>query len=424
MTKTVLGAALLASAMAVCVPVAHAEGADNASYQPLADKGVVLSLSYTAEAAANPSGGLDQKSAYTGQIYAGVDADLGRLVGVPGGSVHVAVTDRRGKSLSQIAIGNNTSVQEVWGTQNIHLAIATYEQKLFGDALDIEAGRSQANIHFLNSSIYCNFQTNSTCGNPTMVFKDSNFTYFPASSWMAHAKLALAPKVQLHAGIYEVNPLRKTNEDNGFNLSTRGGTGFVVPWELNYLGDHDALPTHVTLGGWVDRGDYADPLTGATDKGRSGLYLRADRAISWDARTGRGLQVFGVAMANVDGRVEEAHYLELGVLKTGTLAGRDEDTIGFLVNDQHFSKLALQRMSALQVAAGGTGQIHADEYMMELNYGAQLGSSLRVMPNLQYILHPDQSGAPTRATAIPDAFVVGVKFTIDAFKLAHQLGAR
>ncbi len=37
-------------------------------------------------------------------------------------------------------------------------------------------------------AIYCNFQTNSACGNPTFVFKTSNFTFWPVSSWGAHAK--------------------------------------------------------------------------------------------------------------------------------------------------------------------------------------------------------------------------------------------
>jgi porin len=60
--------------------------------------------------------------------------------------------------------------------------------------------------------------------------------------------------------------------------------------------------------------------------------------------------------------------------------------------------------------------------MMELNYGAQLTPTVRVMPNLQYIVNPDQSAEPYRPTNIPNAFVVGVKFTIDLGKL-FGLGA-
>jgi porin len=238
-------------------------------FQPLAGEGITFALNYTGEAAGNVSGGLRQDAAYTGQVYLGADFDLDRIAGVKGGAIHFAVTNRHGKSLSAIALGNNTSVQEVWGTQNTHLAILTWEQTLFDGRLWFEAGRSQANIHFLNSPLYCNFQSNSACGNPTFVFKNSNFTYFPASSWMAHAKLKLTGNVSAHVGVYEVNPDRKRADDDGFSLSTRNATGVIIPWELTYAREQadTGLPGHYILSGWFDRSDYADPLS--DDRGGS-----------------------------------------------------------------------------------------------------------------------------------------------------------
>ncbi|WP_454278249.1 carbohydrate porin [Sphingomonas sp. Marseille-Q8236] len=400
------------------------------TFQPLADDGITLALNYTGEAAANATGGFARKSAYTGQIYVGADLDFEKIAGITGGGLHLAITNRHGQSLSQIAIGNNTSVQEVWGTQNTHLAILTWEQKLMGGALDIEAGKSQANIHFLNSPYYCHFQTNSACGNPTFVFKNSNFTYFPASSWMARVKLTVADNWFAHAGIYEVNPNRKRPDDNGFSLSFKGGSGFIVPYELGYASDFktDRLPRHYILGGWIDRGDFADPLRddrggisilsgrpAATLKGRSGIYARFDQMLTRpDMNSHRGLGVFGVAMTNLSGRVEERHFLELGLLQTGTFAGRDQDTIGFVINQQSFSDLAMARMRAARVSAGGDANIRRDQYMMELAYGAQVGPAIRLSPNIQYILHPDQTGLPFRRTNIGNALVFGLKFTIDA----------
>jgi porin len=141
-----------------------------------------------------------------------------------------------------------------------------------------------------------------------------------------------------------------------------------------------------------------------------------------DPLSDRGLSLFGVAMTNLSGRVEERHFLELGLLQKGTFAGRDKDTIGFVINQQSFSDLAMERMRAARVAAGGSPDIHRNEYMMELAYGAQIGPAVRISPNIQYILHPDQTGAPFRTQNIDNAFVVGFKFTIDAFSLiASQL---
>ncbi|WP_375194306.1 carbohydrate porin [Sphingobium sp.] len=445
-----MGAACLASVMAFAAPAASAQDkavadetlptarsnatdAGSTSWQPLAGQGVTLSLGYTGEAATNVSGGLHPDAAHAGQIYVGADLDLDRMFGIGGGALHVAVTNRHGHNLAAMAIGNNTSVQEIYGTQNTHLAILTWQQTLLDGRLDIEVGRSQANIHFLNSPLYCHFQTNSACGNPTFVFKNSNFTYFPASSWMAHAKVHFTPKVMLHAGVYEVNPDRKRASDHGFNFSTRNATGVIVPWELSYGTDfsNDRLPRHYILGGWIDRGDYADPLRddrggiailtkrpAATRHGRSGLYFRFDQMLTRpDPASERGLSLFGVAMANLSGRVEESRYLGLGIVQTGTFAGRDTDTIGFAINDQRFSDLAMQRMNAARVAAGGRADIRRHQYMMELAYGLQLSPAIRLSPNVQYILHPDQTGAPDRTKNIRNAFILGFKFTVDAIKL-------
>lgn len=411
-------------------PVADRQADVPKPWQPLADDGVTLALSYTGEAATNVTGGLRRDAAYAGQIYVGADLDMDRIAGIGGGTIHAAITNRHGESLSALALGNNTSVQEIWGTQNTHLAILTWEQKLFNDRLMIEAGRSQANIHFLNSPIYCNFQGNSGCGNPTFVFKNSNFTYFPASSWMIRAKAEVLPHVTVHVGAYEVNPDRKRASDHGFNFSTKNATGVIVPWELGYSNEGKGvrLPGHYIVGGWFDRGDYADPLrddqggiailTGRdpqTRKGRSGLYFRFDQRLTRpDPRSERGLSVFGVAMTNLSGRVEESRFLDFGVVQTGTFAGRDADTIGFMISDQRFSNLAMERMRAARVSAGGDAAVSRHQYMMELAYGAQLGPAIRISPNVQYILHPDQTGAPFRTRDIKDALIFGFKFTIDA----------
>ena len=59
-------------------------------------KGVALRAGYLSESAANPVGGLRQGSAYTHQIDAGFDLDLGKLIDLPGGKSHVLFTERAG----------------------------------------------------------------------------------------------------------------------------------------------------------------------------------------------------------------------------------------------------------------------------------------------------------------------------------------
>jgi porin len=410
-------------------PLAHAQTVTSsnttATQTPgeiLNDHGIQLTLNYTGEAAANPSGGIRQGSAYAGQIYLGADFDLAHIAGWQGATLHVALTQRHGRNLAADDIGNNTSVQEVYGTQNAHLAVFTIEQKLLNNQLDITAGRTVANIAFLNSPLYCDFQSNSACGNPTFIFKDSNFTYFPASAWGGDARYFFNPTTYFHAGLYEVSPLDKETNTNGFNFSGNRDTGVITPDEIGYTTDQALY----ALGGWYDTGAYTDPLNDtagqpallagqpyARHHDRSGLFARFTQNVN-----STGLAVFGVFMTRLSGQENENDYYELGAVQTGTFAGRDADTVGLMVNDQDFSGAFLNNIRIARESAGGTGNIPHREIMMELNYSAQLTPAVRVMPNLQYIVNPDQSGEPYRTKNIPDAFVVGVKFTVDLAKLA------
>lgn len=432
-----LSAAMAAGSIALCAGTAPAHAADPGATpgEILFDKGISLKTDYTGEAASNPSGGIRHSTDYAGQIHVGADLDFDRMANLAGSSAHIDVVQRHGRNLAADAIGNNTSVQEIYGTQDVHLANLTLEQKLFDGRLDITAGRTEANTTFLSSPIYCNFQSNSACGNPTLIFKDSNFTYWPASSWGGDVKGMITDTLYLHAGAYEVNPYDKlTGRGYGIDLRTDQATGAIVPFELGYATSfaNDSLPRHYQIGGWYDDSDYSDPLYDAngneallsgnpyaTDHGRSGAFFRFDQMV-WrpDPDSRRGLTLFGVFMTRTTGRVQENQFYEVGLLQTGTFAGRDEDTLGFLVNDQEFSDLALSGIRAASQSAGGDGAIPKREIMMELAYGAQVTPSIRLSPNLQYIVNPDQFAEPYRTKTIPDAFVVGFKFTVDLARLA------
>ena len=103
--------------------------------------GLTFLLNYTSESAANPIGGIRQGTAYTAQVFFGVDADLSRIAGIDGATFHAIVTQRHGRSLSGDFIGNDTSVQEIFGGgQTSRLTLLSYQQKLFDNRLDVEVG--------------------------------------------------------------------------------------------------------------------------------------------------------------------------------------------------------------------------------------------------------------------------------------------
>ncbi|ASG22382.1 OprB family porin [Nitrospirillum viridazoti] len=400
----------------------------------LANAGLSLTLDYTGEAAANPSGGLRQGSAYAGQLHAGADADLERILGLDGTVLHAALTQRHGRNLAADAIGNNTSVQEVYGLQNLHLLTLTLEKKLLDGRVDMEVGRMVANAAFLNNPLYCHFQTNAICGNPVFVNHVSNYTSAPGSSWAGRVKADLTDTLYAHVGAYEANPRDQSPTGHGLHFGTDGATGVVVPFELGYApGDRaSSLPGHYQVGGWYDSSTYSDPLNdamgrpsvltgrpGMTEAGRWGASGRFDQVV-WRSASNpaRTLSVFGVAMASVSGRAVEDRYFALGVVQTGLVEGRDQDTLGLVITDQRFSDLTLARIAAARASVSSTVSAARHEVMMELAYGMQVTSGVRVSPNLQYIVNPDVTARPFTRDNPADAFVVGLKFTVD---IAHIL---
>ncbi|EJL22487.1 carbohydrate-selective porin [Caulobacter sp. AP07] len=396
---------------------------------------ITWQAAYTGEAAANVDGGLREGQAYAGQILLGADVDLDKAFGWDGTRLHVAVTNRHGDNLVADDVGGSTSVQEIYGAQNTRLARLTLEKSFLDGRLVVEGGRTVANISFLGSPLCNAFQLNAACGNPTFVFKTSNFTWWPVSSWGGHATAWLTPKVYAHVGVYEVNPGHQSDDEHGFDWGASGSTGVVAPFALGYATTfaNDAMPRRYEIGGWYDGADYVDPLrdaTGApaatsgrpyaTRNGRSGAFFRFEQMVTRpDPASHRGLTVFGTAMAGTSGRLVEDHFLELGFVQRGTFKSRPEDTVGFVVTQQKYSHDALENLRLARAAAGGTGTPPSDQVMMELSYGAQLGPSIRVQPNLIYIVHPDQLDEPGRRRDARNAFIVGLRFDINLADLAR-----
>lgn len=389
-----------------------------------ADRGEVVSpkLSYTGEAAATLDGGKNSGTAYAGQLMFGADVNLEAAFGWQGATIKAYGINRHGTNLAASSTGNSTSVQEIYGGQGTRLANLTLEQKLLDDRVVLEAGRSVANIHFLGSELCQYFQGNSACGNPTYVFRTSNFTWWPVSSWMADATTWLTPDVYLRVGAYQVDPSQAEDGQHGLKWSTHQATGWIVPYTIGWRSPASArLRARYELGGWQDNSTYRDPLRDingmpavlsgqdyANRHGRSGAFARFEQQLTGDG-SGRGLTVFGAVLKGTSGQLIEDHFLQAGLVQKGTFARRPQDSIAFVVTQQKYSGIALENLRLARAAAGGSGTPHGSQVMMELSYGIQLTPQLRIAPNLHYIVHPDQFNEPARQRDLPDALIAGLR---------------
>jgi porin len=393
------------------------------------DELVKWGAAYTGEGASNVDGGQREGSAYAGQLYVGADVNLDNAFGWTSTTLHLAAINRHGNNLAKKHLGNSTSVQEIYGGQGSRLVLFSVEKHLLDNKLELEAGRMVANINFLGSDLCQYFQNNAACGNPTFVFRTSSFTWWPVSSWGARSKYWFTPNVYAHIGVYEDNSGHQDDSDHGLIWNTNESNGFIVPFTLGYRTTWDTAryPRTYEFGGWYDKTDYSDPLkdsdgnnaveTGnpyAPLNGRSGIFARFEQVVYRpDPDSKRSLTLFGAALTRSSGELAVDYQLQGGFVQRGTFSGRDDDTVGFVVSQQNYSSEALEDLRLARALNGGSGTPSSNQVMMELSYGYQLTPAIRVQPNLQYIINPDQFAEPGRKNDLDNIFIIGLRFDVN-----------
>ena len=401
--------------------------------QSLLNDGIHLRSIYTGDGAGNVTGGHRQGSDYADELNVGADVDMQTLAGIPGGALHVTVTGRTGRDISIDDVGNNVLANQIYGGQGIRLSELTWDQDLFRNRLDIVAGRMNDAI-FGTSPVNCNFMTNGFCGHVDSLFRAVGLVAYPYSTWGARADAHLSPTLNLLLGASEVNPKQSAYGRNDLNFTLQNDTGLVVPIELDYTTNfkQSAYPTAVQLGGYWDSSKYQDPaynvagtslaLHGGTPQthfGRTGVYAFFNQVVYRpDMNNTRNLRVFGGFTHSLDEPEEIQWGGDAGALYTGPFASRPWDTIGALATVMQFGGREMTYLKEERALAGGSGTPAADEYIFEVNYGVQANSWLRVMPNIQYVVNPDNLATPKQAKATHNALIFGVQLTVNLVRLA------
>jgi porin len=197
------------------------------------EKGVEFSSSYVVNLAGNPSGGLRQGFTYTDNIAFGAKLDLEKLVGWRGAVFTIAATDRNGNSLSQDYIGNQFTVQQVYGGQTIILTDLHLVQKFWDDKAQIKAGRFSAGDDFASSPLYWLYMNNGIDGNPQALPVNTAFTSYPASVWGARLRVDPSPEWFAMGGIYQATSLN-LYRDHGLDWSINNSDGVLMIGQVGW----------------------------------------------------------------------------------------------------------------------------------------------------------------------------------------------
>ncbi len=381
----------------------------------LQNDGITLRAHWTTESAGNLSGGHRQTARYTQQLDAGADFDLDKLWGVPNAKIQFTVTERDGRSLSNEALGNQFSVQELYGAgQNFRLAELNWQQDFLDHRLFMQLGWSPVGDDFARLPAFCSFQNGIICGHANAMTTNSGAHNYPVAQWGGRVKWHATPNFYVAVGAYLDNE-KAGNKDQGFNLSFKH-RGVFVPVELGWSTGRGQLPGVLKLGAYYNTAGTPDVytdingqpagLTGAHflhHNGRSGGYVIADRMVYREGPdSNRGLNLGLMAGVGDKATARFRDFWLLGGHYQGTFPGRDNDVISFMVASGRTNpRLTRYQRDRNRVAPGSVG-IQTYETIAEIDYGAKITPWLTLRPNLQYVFRSGGTGK------IPDAFVIGL----------------
>ncbi len=390
------------------------------------DYGISFRGALINETAGNPSGGVRQATTNVGQGQIGADLDLMKIVGLPGASVHLTEYHDYGTSLSLVGIGNGVRVQEIYkNPYNIfHFGLFTYEQKLWDDRIDIDVGRTATSKYFAHLDLACTFMSGTNCGIPALANSEAGFSLLPSATWGGKVSYQITPELYVMAGAFEVNS--SVQPTSGFDWRTDKATGVTTPIEAGYGTNFktSAYPFDIKGGFYYSNGGHSNPYFNTTGSSlgtfngtatnipvRDGIYLLGDKTV-WrhDDQSLRNVTLIGGWVQPFDNTEVYTSQVFLGAVWTGPFASRKKDSIGFVANYFRLGDLENQFLTDARRRAGSYGTNNPNIYTFELNYNYNLFSGVRLTPNLQYIIHPDNSALP-RVDAPPphNTLVLGLR---------------
>lgn len=399
--------------------------------QALAEKGVFLRANLINQYARNTRGGVDQDDSNVGQFNIGADFDLDKLFGASGGSFHFTVYRDYGHGLNHDVTGTFAKQQYIYKNEYPawHLGLFAYQQKLLDDRLDVLIGRLGTTSYYAKLATNCQFQSGTHCGVPRLINSEAGYSLLPSATWAMNLRYRTSAHTYVETGIYEVNPT--TSASNGLDFSIADATGVTVPVEWGWVRtDAGSYPNtfELKVGGYVSTAPRPDPfyntqgrsrgLYGGSarqvDNNRKGVYVMGDRVV-WrpDPESSRNLNLFAGISQQLE--VEEIMRQQIygGFVLTGPTASRPQDTIGFSASFFDLTDKEAAYLRDARIRAGGHGSNDPHQFAFELNYGWHPRRGVIVMPNVQYIVHPDNSGLPDTPVLPRNLFAFGLNVQLN-----------
>ena len=414
----------------------------------LDDTGVEISANYTNNIAGNPVGGRSQGGfTYTDNTGFGLELNLEKLIGWSGAKLFVSGLNRAGSNLSAQSIGNQFTVQQVYGSQTAIFYALAFEQKLLDDKVSIKVGRFGTGDDFASSPLYWLYMNNGIDGNPQALPVNTGFTSYPAAVWAARLRVDPTPEFNAMAGIYQTTTLDLPHK-NGVDWSMNPNDGvlmigqvgwtpefFKKPVEVSAESDGKTavtggtpnaamsskpvtdgksfkssvpttqmkgLPGHYWFGSYFSPWQYSQFGSTQTASNSYGFYWHADQMV-WQESPGsdQGLTLWSSFVLSPQQNISKLPFrANAGAIYKGLVPTRDQDytMLGFVYGN--FSDNYARTVEA-------TGAGHPEyEIVLEAAYRINFTKFAYFQPDLQCVINPGGTGN------IPNALVLGAQMGV------------
>lgn len=271
------------------------------------------------------------------------------------------------------------------------------------------------------NSAPCEFQNLTLCGSQVGKTVSELWYNWPITVWAANIKYDLNSASTLALGVYESNP-ENTKRSKGFNLSTDGSKGVLIPVEWVWRPQPNGLNGIYRFGAFYSTADAIDVLRDAQGEAQllaqqrqvhSGKYnswfVAQQQLTQHSDDPKRGLTLFLNLNINDKATSELLGSQQIALQYKGLSDARPNDSIGLGVSRTEVNK----QLRARQRLENEINQItdyqnpsyvpiQYDETNVELNYTFNWSPSVMLRPNLQFV---HQAGG---LKEIKDAWVFGL----------------
>jgi porin len=371
----------------------------NGSRTELEDKGYRFFGYYNAIVASNLSGGIDQRTEYAGDLYAGVQLDLGKSFGWDGWTFNLTGIDRHGDSIDD-GVGGIYSVMQLVGGQTAFLYGLNLEKTWEDEKYAFKFGRITATDDFAGAPFYSYYLSNSIDGQIRAVLLDGVMTSYPFAVWGARFQYAPRDDFRVKIGAYQLTKKMFDPQQHGTDFALRGSDGLSLMTQLEWDWSWGGKPGHIGLG--MNNVHFDMPKFNSDESSDTFIryYAQLDQQITQQsAGAKQGLYLFATLAYTEQQEVALVPFhTSFGAQYVGPFSGRNDDRVIFGTTYGSLSEDYADEQQAL-----GHGRPNY-EWIFELGYRAQLTKFAYIQPDVQYVMQP----GGTRD--IPDATVLGMQF--------------